>query len=159
MIAMLRQCLRRRGALLATGAALIVAGYLSDLLVPAALWYRLDAVEVADFRQGEEMQVTAQREILRPFDGSYQVVIWPADGRLPVCRGSDALAYSRLAVGRITQPLDWWAANQRPPCLPEMPPGRYRMETCVSVHMTALLLRWLPDRRTCVWSNVFEVKP
>lgn len=136
----------------------IISAHVIDQLLPASPWYRLDSVTVADFRQGEEASITIEREIVRPFSGTYQVTIWPEGGDSYVCIGTDKLDYTEPKQGALrNKTLSWWAANQRPPCLANMPPGKYQMQTCVNVHMTAALLAWLPDRQTCVWSNEFRV--
>ena len=120
--------------------------------IPASLWIDVGSVTVADAIEGEAPKLVVDRTVKRSFAGLRQVELEK--------KGTRGFVQIDKAVGgdnyrpdnELPEDLDmdWWTAPKQFRPLP----GRYRIETCWTV-----ILTWIKDRRTCVVSNTYTVRP
>lgn len=125
-------------------------------LVPPSYWYEVRSVIVADAVTGTPNQVTAYREIKRPFKGSYHVIIRGVDDASAVCdAASNVFPYRPMPAVLLVKDMAWWAPSD--PRCSNLPPGTYVMDTTWTIH--GPFYRLSPDKSFTITSNPFMVLP
>lgn len=122
-------------------------------------WYHLQAVHVSDGPSFNDLTVVVEREIRRPFLGSFRVTVWPTDMSAPICTGKgDGINYKPTTVPIISKDAEWLMGEQTPPkCSEVLGPGEYIANVVVTVHPSEAFLWWMPDPHEDIWSNVFHI--
>lgn len=102
-------------------------------LVPASFWYDGDDMRIDDVRAGRPVELFYSGGPLRSFVGSYAVIMRDIEAREIVGEDRSArFTYRTNGQRPVPLTLAWWApGNAR---LQSLPPGRYQMETCWTVH-------------------------
>lgn len=126
---------------------------LPPLAWPASWWFAVEGVVVAATPAGASPHMTVDREIKRPFRGSWQSTIrqWDGLGWVTWCNAQGASNYR--PDSRFPKDLDlrWWTDGQ---CHP-IPAGRYKITTTWIIQD----IQWMPDKAITIDSNIFEVTP
>lgn len=105
--------------------ALFWAVQLGSKAIPASYWFEAGRVEVIEpTYEGDPIYLSVIREVKRPFDGEYDVLVVDENTNTIVCDGSAAVHY--LPERNLPKPLtlDWWVGD---PCV--LPAGDYHMTT------------------------------
>lgn len=119
--------------------------------VPASVWYEVGRVEVVEpVYVGEEIHLSVNRKVKRPFDGEYDVVVVDEGTNAIVCDGGASLHYdpSRSLPKPVT--LAWWVGE---PC--DLQVGDYHMISRWKIEWSAFELL---DKRVSV-DTYFSVLP
>lgn len=109
---------------------------------------------VGDTLLGQPVYMSVDREIHRPFLGSYYVAVREFPSRTLVCRAADGpLQYRADSELPEELTLSWWADNGG--CSgKDLEPGQYIIETTWTKHNDAL---GIPDGLLTIASNPFHV--
>lgn len=95
--------------------------------------------------------MTVDREIKRPFRGSWQVTLrqWDGAGWVTWCNAQGASNYRPDSRFPKDLSLQWWTNGQ---CHP-VPQGRYKVTTTWVIKD----IPWMPEKTVTADSNIFEV--
>ncbi len=124
---------------------------LPPLMWPVTFWFDVNSVSVASAPAGSSLHMTVDREIKRPFRGSWQTTIrqWDGSGWVTRCNAQGASNYRPDSKYPRDLSLQWWTDGQ---CHP-IPHGRYKITTTWVIGD----IEWMPEKTITVDSNVFEV--
>lgn len=127
--------------------------FLPLLVWPASYWMEVRDVEIRSAPFGQPLPMVVDREIKRPFLGSWHVTIrqWDGLGWLTWCNADGRSNYRADARFPRDLALQWWTDGQ---CHP-LQAGRYRVTTTWTIHSSG----FLPDKTVTADSNIFEVTP
>lgn len=150
----------RAGFDITVGAILSVA--LIWYFTPVSYWYDAQPEQVSSVVQGEEPQLTIEREIKRDFSGAWSVKLRKhTGGRSDLVCFTEEVPFNYSAEATLPEDigLEWWTWNRcaeattgEPIDFTELEPGVYQMTTCHSV------VGPFGIRKTdCRKSNFFEV--
>lgn len=128
---------------------------LTWVLFPASFWFEVRRVEVLHQTTPDGFNILAvDREIHRPFVGTWHATVRSLPGNTVVCQGSGGTTYR--PGSDLPEPLSlaWWIDDQR--CRPgdRLKRGEYYLSTAWTVQNP---WGFLPDRQITVDSNVFSV--
>lgn len=94
-------------------------------LLPASLWYEVNRVAVIEpVYDGDEINLSVSREVKRPFDGEYDVIIVDEQTNSIVCENGGSLRYEPDRTLPKPLTLRWWINKE---C--DLPPSEYYMVT------------------------------
>lgn len=119
------------------------------LLWPTSYWYTVERVEVIQPAYAyQDVHLSVLREVIRPFDGEYNVIVEDLKTKEIVCDGSAALEYQpeRNLPSPLT--LSWWVGDE---CL--LPEGDYHMITDWEVKGTT----FDAFDKDVIWDTYFSV--
>ena len=126
------------------------------LLVPVSRWFEVHGVSVSDTAMGSSPKVTVDRQIHRPFTGSWTVTLRRelGDGFTAVCTRNGRNDYRPGSALPADTDLRWWMAIPPGPECRRITPGRYIVTILWRVEAEGL-----PSKVVRAESNVFEIRP
>ena len=118
---------------------------------PAENWFMVRNIYVADFEEGNtKAPVVYDREIRRPFTGSWVAEVHPVSRQETLCAGQGTARYEpsdQLPETGVS--LDWYLQAE---CI--LPPGQYIIKTYWTLKPANY-----PEKEVTLTSNVFNVYP
>lgn len=119
--------------------------------LPASLWLIVDSVFVQDSVSGHPVVMQVEREIVRPFRGTYDVALRKvsSDKIYIACSSSGTVDYAVGSELPETVTLGWWTGGR----CEHLEPGVYSVQTVWTIHASGLK----PDKTVSVKSNYFTV--
>ncbi len=123
-------------------------------LWPASAWFEVRSVSAGPTKAGERVPMIVDREVNRPFLGTWTVTIrkWSEDGPVIYCTATGTSQYSTAADLPRDLTLHWWTDGK----CPALTEGRYVIGTAWRIDP---MLPFLPTKHVQVESNIFEVTP
>ncbi len=146
--------------------AIVLAVYLSAVLVPATRWYEPRELLVVGQTEDGQPQVTLERKIHASFSGRYMVQVRWAEGRgapsdpdyveagALACYGGDETNYKGGLDSPYTASLIEFTGDS--PRCNSLPDGIFYVNVCWTVLRPYLGL--VPPKEICVTSNPFRVE-
>lgn len=132
----------------------VVAAWVTAALWPATFWYTPGTMKIDDVYVGQPIELKYEGGAVRPFLGSYSVVLRDIHTSGIVGEmGSNKFNYNPFALRPDPLYMDWWAPGDERISFPEE--GDYVLETCWSVH--ARFFGLTPTKTVCLDSNIFSV--
>ena len=120
---------------------------------PASYWYNAGLLQVRDTRLGQGLVLDYDGGAVRPFLGSYSVVVRDLSQSIVGEDRSGIFQYRADAQRPSPLTIEWWAPGDER--MHALPVGAYRMETCWTVHDAFWGI--VPSKTTCATSNIFSV--
>ena len=121
---------------------------------PASYWFEVRSVNAGPAKAGERVPMIVDREVSRPFLGTWTVTIRKWDGAGPVvyCTASGTSQYRSGADLPKDLTLNWWTDGK----CPALTAGKYVIGTAWRIDP---MLPFLPAKHAQAESNIFEVTP
>ncbi len=123
--------------------------------ISARYWFDPQTVYVADSVTGEAVVLVVDREIKRPFKGSYTATVRALNSATVICDASGALNYDPKSSLPDPVTLAWWAYSDARCHGPNLPAGEYVLTTTWTIKSP---FRVLPDKSVSVISNPFRIE-
>lgn len=123
-------------------------------LWPASTWLEVRNVIAGPARAGEPVPMIVDREISRPFLGTWTVTVrkWGEDGAVIYCTANGASLYNTTVDLPRDLTLDWWTNGK----CPALSAGKYAIDTTWRIDP---MLPFLPAKHVQRESNIFQVAP
>lgn len=120
---------------------------------PASSWLSYRSVTVDNVHLGAPITMTADREIVRPFLGSWTATVkeWRGEWQSRGCSGRGTADYTPDSRLPRDLNLSWWMG----PVCSTLPVGKYKLITTWVINLPGPM----PDKRVTIESNVFEIMP
>jgi hypothetical protein len=120
---------------------------------PTSFWLDYKSVAIDTVRVGEPITMTADREVVRPFLGTWTATVkeWNGGWESRTCAGNGKTIYTPDSKLPNNLTLAWWMGQT---CA-ELPAGKYKVITTWVIDLPAPI----PNKRVTIESNVFEVRP
>ena len=121
-----------------------------DQLRGPEYWMRVNSVTVPDTATGQMPQMVIDRQIVRPFQGTWYVMVRQQHGTgwVITCAANGGGNYRVDALLPDPVTLDWWTEGK----CKTLDPGRYQISTSWNISPKSGA-----DKRLLVESNIFEV--
>lgn len=121
-----------------------------DQLRGPEYWMRVNSVTVPDTATGQLPQMAVDRQIIRPFQGTWHVMVRRQQGEFwaVTCAASGGGNYRTDAVLPDPVTLAWWTEGK---CV-VLEPGKYQISTSWNISPKSGA-----EKRLLVESNIFEV--
>lgn len=131
--------------------ALVWAGLLIPVYLPASFWLDVRAVHIDDSFSGAAPRMSVDRIIHRPFKGDWTATVMRKDslGFAVYCTANGSADYRPDTSLPEDVNLNWWTW----PTVCPLPPGTYLVKTLWVLHLPLF-----PDKEVRNTSNVFKVK-
>ena len=110
---------------------------LAILMTPTTLWIKDSSISVADTRQGEDIEIEYDGQVVRDFVGRYGVIIRDVSSNQIVCEARGG-PFPYVVGSTRPDPLTmaWWAVSDTRCYGENLPTGLYSMNTCWSIYPT-----------------------